>query len=68
MGPVKERYIYYEKAGDQFVGRTVCGFDVTSEEFGVSPCHFNFTAIEDEEERVQVKAEIEKNNSGLFRI
>ena len=66
MGPVKERYIHYEKAGDQFVGRTVCGLDVTSEEFGVTTCHFDFTAIEEEEERVQVKAEIEKTIRDYF--
>ena len=29
MGPMKEHYLFYEKAGDQFVGRTVCGLLTT---------------------------------------
>ena len=45
MGPVRERYIHYEKAGDQFVGRTVCGLNSMSTEFGISPCYFDFTGI-----------------------
>ena len=37
MGKVKDKYIKYEAAGDQRVGRTVAGLDVNSIEFGVSP-------------------------------
>ena len=40
MGPVKDRYIHYEKAGDQFVGRTVTGISSLTKEFAVSPCYF----------------------------
>jgi len=43
MGPVKEHYLFYEKAGDQFVGRTVCGLSPLSIEFAVGPPHFNIT-------------------------
>ena len=42
MGPVKEKYIHYEKAGDQYVGRVVCGLNVNSTEFAVSPPYFEF--------------------------
>ena len=42
MGPVKEKYIHYEKAGDQYVGRVVTGLNVNSVEFAVSPPYFNF--------------------------
>jgi len=49
MGPVRERYIHYEKAGDQFVGRTVCGLDCMSTDFGVSPCYFDFSSLTDED-------------------
>ena len=62
MGPVKERDIHYEKAGDQFVGRTVTGLDVTSEEFGISPCYFDFSKIKDEEERNRATADIKKSS------
>ena len=37
MGPVKERYLHYEKAGDQFLGRAVCGLNMMTTDFGVSP-------------------------------
>ena len=40
---MKERYLYYEKAGDQFVGRTVCGLSPLSVEFATGPPHFNLT-------------------------
>jgi len=42
MGPVKDRYIHYEKAGDQFVGRCATGISSLSKEFAVSPVHFDF--------------------------
>ena len=42
MGPVKDRYIHYEKAGDQFVGRTVTGISSLLKEFAISPVYFNF--------------------------
>ena len=59
MGPVKERYIHYEKAGDQFLGRAVTGLDISSEDFTVSPCYFDFSEIKEEEERDRISADIE---------
>ena len=41
MGPIKYRYINYEKAGDQFVGRSVTGISSLTTEFGVSPVHWD---------------------------
>ena len=40
MGHVKERYLQYEKAGDQYLGRVVAGLDVNSVNFAVSPPYF----------------------------
>ena len=37
MGLVKERYLHYEKAGDQFLGRAVSGLNMMTTDFGVSP-------------------------------
>ena len=42
IGLVKEKYIHYEKAGDQYVGRVVAGLNVNSTDFAVSPPYFNF--------------------------
>ena len=43
MGPVKDRYIHYEKAGDQFCGRSVTGISSLSKEFAISPAYFDFS-------------------------
>lgn len=40
IGNVKERYLHYECAGDQFTGRTVTGLDVMDKTFAVSPPYF----------------------------
>ena len=40
MGSVKERYLQYEKAGDQYLGRVVSGLDVNDVSFAVSPPYF----------------------------
>ena len=42
MGPVKEKYIHYEKAGDQYVGRVAAGLNVNSTEFAVFCPYFQF--------------------------
>lgn len=47
MGSVKDRYIHYEKAGDQYVGRTVTGISSMSKDFAVSPPYFDFTDNEE---------------------
>ena len=47
-GGVKDRYIKYEKAGDQFVGRAVSGLPILKKEFAVSQPFFDFTESENE--------------------
>ena len=41
MGHVKERYLQYEKTGDQYLGRVVCGLDVNNASFAVSSPFFD---------------------------
>ena len=43
MGPVKDRYIHYEKAGDQFVGRCATGISSLGKEFACSPVYFDLS-------------------------
>ena len=50
LGGVNDRYIKYEKAGDQYVGRVVSGLPVLGKEFAVSPPHFDFSTCENEVE------------------
>lgn len=65
MGSVKERYIHYEKAGDQFVGRTVCGLSCLSSDFAVSPCYFDFTDTDNPHlKREQLNSWIRENIVG----
>ena len=40
MGNVKDRYIHYKKAGDQFCGRSVTGISSLCKEFAVSLAYF----------------------------
>ena len=47
MGPVKDRYIHYEKAGDEYVGRTVTGISTLDREFAVSPAYFELEGAEE---------------------
>ncbi len=44
MGDIKERYLQYEKAGDQYLGRVVCGLDVNDALFAISPPFLTPTA------------------------
>ena len=41
MGHVKERYLQYEKAGDQYLGQVACGLDVNTVDFAVSSPFLN---------------------------
>ena len=41
MGHVKERYLQYEKVGDQYLERVVCGLDMNNVLFAVSPPFFD---------------------------
>ena len=59
MGPVKEKYIHYEKAGDQYVGRVVAGLNVNSTDFAVSPPYFNFPVEDGSEEGGMVTSAVE---------
>ena len=45
MGTVKDWYLHYEKAGDQYVGQTVARISALSIEFAVSPAFFDFKDI-----------------------
>ncbi|RHZ17319.1 hypothetical protein DYB37_006467, partial [Aphanomyces astaci] len=40
LGSVFERYMHYERAGDQFVGRVVAGLPLNQANFAVLPPHF----------------------------
>ena len=50
MGPVKDQYLHYESAGDQFVGGIVAVLYCLGTESAVSPCYFNFTESENPDE------------------
>ena len=43
MGPIKDQCIYYEKAGDQFVGRSVTSIYYLETEFGLYPVRWYWT-------------------------
>ncbi|RHY63869.1 hypothetical protein DYB30_005634 [Aphanomyces astaci] len=43
LGNVVERYMHYEKAGDQFVGRVVAGLPLNNADFAQLPPHFDST-------------------------
>ena len=45
MGTVKDRYIHYEKAGDQFVGRSVTGIPALDSNFAISPVYWDWTGL-----------------------
>jgi hypothetical protein len=49
LGGTRDKYIKYEAAGDQFLGRTLCGLNSLTKHFSVSPPFFNMT-----EEELQV--------------
>ncbi|KAL7572475.1 hypothetical protein ACA910_000303 [Epithemia clementina (nom. ined.)] len=40
MGPMKDIYMRYATAGDEFVGRCLCLLPLLQAEFGISPPHF----------------------------
>ncbi len=47
MGSVKERYLHYEKAGDQYLGRVVSGLNCSRYLFAASPPYFDFDCRDD---------------------
>jgi hypothetical protein len=58
MGGVKDRYLKYERAGDQYVGRCASCLDQTSKNFAVSPPYFDFSDIKDLAERNEMKQKL----------
>ena len=48
MGNVKDRYIHYGEAGDQFTGRCCTGISSLTKEFAISPVYFDFTDVGEE--------------------
>ena len=59
MGGVKDRYLKYASAGDQYVGRCANCSDQNTKEFALSPPYFDFTSIESDAERVARKKEVD---------
>ena len=43
MDNVKDHYIHYKKAGDQYCGRCVTGISSMTKKFAVSPVYWDFT-------------------------
>ena len=43
MGNMKDHYIFYKKAGDQFCGRCVTSISSLTKKFAVSPVYWDFT-------------------------
>jgi len=64
LGPVQGRYLKYEKAGDQYVGRAAAGLDTNTKEFAVSSYYFETSVtngvVNSEEQELQIKENIEK--------
>ena len=50
MGGIKERYLHFENAGDQYLGRVVTGLDCNEYLFAVSPPYFDLSTVANEEE------------------
>ena len=50
MGGIKERYLHFENAGDQYLGRVVAGLDCNEYLFAVSPPYFDLSTVANEEE------------------
>ena len=64
MGPVKDRYIHYEKAGDEFVGRTVTGITALDCNFAISPVYWNWCGLSPSEES-NAKKRLEEIINGI---
>ena len=45
IGEVKEKYLKYEAAGDQYVGRCTSGFDHMSKYFSISLPNVDYTKL-----------------------
>jgi len=58
MGGMKDKYIFREKAGDQYVGRCASLLDQLSKEFAVPPPYFDFTKCLSELGKIERKKEV----------
>ena len=47
MGGVKDKYLFYESAGDHYVGQCATTLDWLKKEFAISPPYFDYSAIID---------------------
>ena len=61
MGSIKEHYLQYEKAGNQYLGRVVSGLDVNDISFAISPPFFDNA---DGDERKNILSLIKDNMVG----
>ena len=55
MGGVKDKYLLYGCAGDQYVGRCASCLDQTTKEFAISPPYFDYSTLEGEEKIARKK-------------
>jgi hypothetical protein len=78
MPGVMNRYIKYENAGDQFVGKCVSGRARLSKEFAASPAYFDFsscTRVDEEQNNKMIDSWIKermpeagRSNDKVFRL
>ena len=61
MGPVKDRYTHYEKAGDKFTGQSVTAISYLSKEFAILPPQWDF--IDSTEEVMEEKVDQPPSNN-----
>ena len=60
MGGVKDKYLFYEAAGDHYVGRCATLLNRLDKEFAVSPPYFDFSSSKlDAVEKIRKHKEIE---------
>lgn len=62
LGGVKDKYLFRENAGDQYVGRCATGLPVTEKEFAVSPPYFDYSDLE-LADRLEMKKKIDQHLS-----
>ena len=55
MGGMKDKYIFNEKAGDQYVGRCASLLDQLTKEFAVSPPYFDYSNLGAYEKNIKMK-------------
>ena len=55
MGGVKDKYLLYGCAGDEYVGRAASCLDQTTKEFAVSPPYFDYSHLEGEDKIARKK-------------